>query len=147
MSAENQPTVSEVCQISKCSAWADYWALCRRFSASGSLAHTLRNLETQPTRTKGLQSTITTKAGCKIHPCPHIQSNVMFHIKYINVFPDFSVLGFLLRSTSDQDNLTPSPSVLSPVSSTLDHSGIIPNTHPISHIRSFGAQSPSDASP
>ena len=43
----------------------------------------------------------------------------MIHIKYINVFPDFSVLGFLLRSPSDQDNLTPS----------LSHSSLLSHLH------------------
>ena len=43
----------------------------------------------------------------------------MIHIKYINVFPDFSILGFLLRSPSDQDNLTPS----------LSHSSLLSHLH------------------
>ena len=93
-----------------CSAWTDYWALCRRISASGSLAHTLRNLETQPPTTKGLQTTITTKAGCKIHPCPHIQSNVMFTLNPINIVPQLhrpQILSFG-HLVHDHDNLTPS---------------------------------------
>ena len=69
--------------------------------------------------------------------------NINVLIKYINVIPDFSVPDLLLRSTSDQDNLTPSllPSsllshlywiirVLFPIpiqSPTSDHSGPIPH--------------------
>ena len=41
----------------------------------------------------------------------------MIHIKYINSIPDFSVPSLLLRSPSDQDNLTP----LNFLSSLLSH--------------------------
>ena len=66
--------------------------------------------ETQPPQTKGLQSTIKTKAGCKIHPCSHIQSNVMFSLNTIISIPQLhrpqiSSFGHLVR---DQDNLAPS---------------------------------------
>ena len=56
---------------------------------------------------------------CKFTNCIHIQSNAMIHIKYFNVFPDFSILGFLLRSPSDQGNLTPS----------LSHSSLLSHLH------------------
>ena len=68
---------------------------------------TLSDLETQTTKTKGLQSQITTKARCKIHRWIHIQSNVNVLIKYIIVIPNFTVPNLLLRSPSDQDNLHP----------------------------------------
>ena len=113
------------------------------FSASCSFAHTLLDLETQTTKTKGLQSQVTTKARCKIHRWIHIQSNVNVLIKYINVIPNFTVPDLLLRSLSDQDNLHPLfllSSLLSPLywiirvlfpipiqSPTSDHSG--PNPH------------------
>ena len=61
---------------------------------------------------------------CRFTRCIHIQSNVMIHIKYINVFPDFSVLGFLLQSPSDQDNLTPS----------LSHSSLLSHLHRIIRV-------------
>ena len=41
----------------------------------------------------------------------------MIHIKYTNSIPDFSIPSLLLRSPSDQDNLTP----LSFLSSLLSH--------------------------
>ena len=53
-------------------------------------AHTLRLGDTAD-KTKGLQLQVTTKAWCKIHLWIHIQSNVIVLIKYINVFPNFTV--------------------------------------------------------
>ena len=56
---------------------------------------------------------------CRFTRCIHIQSNVMIHIKYIKSIPDFSVPSLLLRSPSDQDNLTPS----------LSHSSLLSHLH------------------
>ena len=122
-------------------------AECQRFFCFLFVVRTPSDLETQPPNEWFTITNHNKRQWCRFTRRIHIQSNVMIHIKYINVFPDLSVLGFLLRSPSDQDNLTPSLSLLTPIPSTLDHLGIIPNTHPVSHIRSFGPQSPSDASP
>ena len=57
-----------------------------------------------------LTITITTKARCKIHPCPHIQANIMFTLNTIIIVPQLhrpqiSSFGHLVH---DYDNLTPS---------------------------------------
>ena len=74
------------------------------------LFHSCTQLGDTAAKTKGLKSTITTKAGCKIHPCSHIQSNVMFSLNTIIIIPQphrpqISSFGHLVR---DQDNLIPS---------------------------------------
>ena len=113
----------------------------RRYFAL-ALLHTLG--DTAAT-TKGLQSTFTAKAGCKIHPCPHIQSNVIYTLNTI-IFvpqllrPQISSFGHLVR---DHDNLTTSLSHSSQtVPTILRHSGIFPNTHAVSLILSFGVPLP-----
>ena len=57
---------------------------------------------------------------------------IMFHIKYINIRPDFTIPGLLLRPPSDQDNLHPLSRAPPSKPSILDHSGNIPITHPVS---------------
>ena len=66
--------------------------------------------ETQLPKRKVYNPRSTTKAGCKIHPCSHIQSNVMFSLNTIIIIPQLhrpqiSSFGHLVH---DQDNLTPS---------------------------------------
>ena len=119
------------------------------FCSLFACAHTLRLGDTDD-QTKGLQSQITTKAGCKIHPCSHIQSNVMFSLNTIIIIPQLhrpqiSSFGHLVR---DQDNLTPSlyrSSQLSQLYCVIRVFSQYPHSLPHPIIR--GPFTPQDANP
>ena len=103
--------------------------------------------ETQPPNNRSYNHRLKQKARCRFTRCIHIQSNVMIHIKYINIIPDFSVPGLPLRSPSDQDNLTPFfflSSLLSHLYWSIRELSQLPSSLPHLIIR---AQSPSDANP
>ena len=93
---------------------------------------------------------ITAKAGCKIHPCPHIQSNVMFTLNTIIIVPQLnrpqiSSFGHLVR---DHDNLTTSlshSSQLPPLNCVIRVFSQYPHSLPHPIIR--GPITPQDAIP